>query len=60
MKKMMDGTWMMDKWVDLNYSPDEDIYYFQDFENDKTSKSYKNKSEALKAYRTNSIEWEIK
>jgi len=49
---------VIDRWIDLNFSPDENVYYFQDFKNDKVSKPYKSKIDALKAYRDHKIQWE--
>ena len=50
---------MINKHLELTYSPDDGGWYFTDcLKNDQTSMTYETEAAAMAAYRTNSITWD--
>lgn len=58
----VENVWIMDKDIDLTYSPDDSGWYFQLYNQPdhkcRTSKLFKTKQEALKEYQDKTIAWE--
>ncbi len=58
----IENVWVVDKDTDLVYSPDDDGWYFQLYNQPdrkcRTSKLYKTRQEAYKEYQQGIIVWE--
>jgi len=58
MRQIEAGHYIMDKWTDLTYSPNDSGWYFTDFKHDRVSVTYHTKAEAMTAYYAEAITWE--
>ena len=58
---IIENVWIVDKDIDLTFSPYDDGWYFhlynQPDHKTKTSKVFKTKSKAMKEYNNDSIVW---
>lgn len=54
---MTSGVEIIDKDLDLLYSPDDDGWYFQLVDSFSTSVVYESREAAMRAYEEDEIEW---
>lgn len=58
LKLIKDGIWQVTKDIDLNYSPDENGFYFQNFAlEQRVTKLYDTADEAMDDYENNKLIW---
>ena len=58
MKQTQEFIWNINRHIDLNFDPEEEIYYFQDHRTDRVSQQdYRDKEEAMEDYQNKRIVW---